>query len=189
MSSGRIIALDLGIKRIGLAVSDSNRVLAMPWAVINRMPDYVETYKSIKRSLDSIEVSLIVVGLPVSLDGKIRQAASNIHKEAENLVQLFNIEWLFWDERNSSKQVVSLITETTRRSTELLSIPQKEKYSKETGGKTITTGDVLSYASHDNKNDMRISRKHLPLRTKKKIQTIDDKAAAIILQAYLDAIK
>ncbi len=211
MAYGRVIALDLGEKRIGLAVSDSNRTLAMPWAVIERQPSHIATYENIRKSLEDIEVSLIVVGMPLSLDGKEHRAAENVHSETKNLVELFNVEWLFWDERNSSKQVTSLlhqVRDKPERITDKAKIDYSEssvKYSERTQSAELESNDGFMVLSSKNSfrrqqgsssNTLRdetgygsfsAGKPHSKIR--KRAQRIDDKAAAIILQSYLDAMR
>lgn len=82
--AGRILALDVGAKRIGVAVSDELGLLATPRAVIVR--------RSTEAALDEIvrlaqveEVSLVVVGLPISLDGQLHGQARTVQRFGERL--------------------------------------------------------------------------------------------------------
>ena len=82
--AGRILALDIGAKRIGVAVSDELRLLATPRAVIVR--------RSTESALDEIvrlaqveDVSLVVVGLPVSFDGQLHNQARIVQRFGERL--------------------------------------------------------------------------------------------------------
>ena len=82
--TGRILALDVGAKRIGVAVSDELGLLATPRTVIQR--------RSTEAALDEIvrlaqieEVSLVVVGLPVSFDGQLHGQAQTVQRFGERL--------------------------------------------------------------------------------------------------------
>lgn len=82
--TGRILALDVGAKRIGVAVSDELGLLATPRTVIQR--------RSTEAALDEIvrlaqieEASLVVVGLPVSFDGQLHGQAQTIQRFGERL--------------------------------------------------------------------------------------------------------
>ncbi len=77
--TGRILALDVGAKRIGVAVSDELGLLATPRTVIQR--------RSTEAALDEIvrlaqieEASLVVVGLPVSFDGQLHGQAQTVQR-------------------------------------------------------------------------------------------------------------
>ena len=81
---GRILALDVGAKRIGVAVSDELGLLATPRTVIVR--------RSTEAALDEIvrialaeEASLVVVGLPISLDGQLHSQARTVQRFGERL--------------------------------------------------------------------------------------------------------
>ena len=82
--TGRILALDVGAKRIGVAVSDELGLLATPRTVIQR--------RSTEAALDEIvrlaqieEASLVVVGLPVSFDGQLHGQAQTVQRFGERL--------------------------------------------------------------------------------------------------------
>ena len=82
--AGRILALDVGAKRIGVAVSDELGLLATPRTVIVR--------RSTEAALDEIvrlaraeEASLVVVGLPISLDGQLHSQAQTVQRFGERL--------------------------------------------------------------------------------------------------------
>jgi putative Holliday junction resolvase len=63
----RVLGVDLGARRIGLALSDPRGVLAGPLAVLQRTGDRAADHAAILRAAAENEVSLIVVGLPLSL--------------------------------------------------------------------------------------------------------------------------
>ena len=86
---GRVIALDLGSKRIGVASSDTTRTLASPVVVLLRRGAVVEDHKAIAEIVDEYEADTIVVGLPLSLNGTEGKAAQLIRTEFVQLQARF----------------------------------------------------------------------------------------------------
>jgi putative pre-16S rRNA nuclease len=72
---GRVAALDLGARRIGMAYSDSGRSLASPWGTIERSGDPGRDRRAVVEAVREVEASTVVVGLPLSLSGEIGPAA------------------------------------------------------------------------------------------------------------------
>ena len=66
----RALGLDLGTKRIGVAVSDSEGLLATPIEVIFRQKDARQDYLAVVELVKEWEVNVVVVGMPYSLDGQ-----------------------------------------------------------------------------------------------------------------------
>jgi putative Holliday junction resolvase len=82
---GRVVALDLGSKRIGVAYSDSSRVLASPWGTIERSGNRDRDRRAVLEAVREIEASAVVVGLPLSLSGQTGPAARGALEEADAL--------------------------------------------------------------------------------------------------------
>lgn len=82
---GRVAALDLGSKRIGVAYSDSGRLLASPWGTIERSGDPARDQRAVLDAVREIEASIVVVGLPLSLSGQMGAAARAALEETETL--------------------------------------------------------------------------------------------------------
>jgi putative Holliday junction resolvase len=87
--SGRVAALDLGARRIGVAISDSGRTLASPWGTIERSGDAEADRRAVLDAVREVEASLVVVGLPLSLSGEAGPAARAALDEAASLRALF----------------------------------------------------------------------------------------------------
>jgi putative Holliday junction resolvase len=85
---GRVAALDLGSKRIGVAYSDSGRRLASPWGTIERSGDPARDRDAVLDAVREVEASTVVVGLPLSLSGAAGPAARAALAEAEALRQV-----------------------------------------------------------------------------------------------------
>ena len=83
-----MVGVDLGERRIGVAVSDRSGTLASPWGTIERGPDPEADRHALAELAVRLEAERVVVGLPVSLDGRRRQAAQAAQKEADALERL-----------------------------------------------------------------------------------------------------
>ena len=100
----RILALDIGEKRVGLAISDSSEKIASPLKIIS-----AEDLKSCSKTFQSIiedwEVEKFLIGLPLSMSGESGKQVEAIKKLAQNLHEQFpEIPQEFYDERLSSSQ-------------------------------------------------------------------------------------
>ena len=84
-ATGRVAALDLGSRRIGVAYSDSGRTIASPWGTIERSGDAARDRSAIVDVVRDIQASVVVVGLPLSLSGAAGPAARAALDEAEAL--------------------------------------------------------------------------------------------------------
>ena len=82
---GRVAALDLGSRRIGVAFSDSRRSLASPWGAIERSGDPVRDREAVVAAVEEVEARTVVVGLPLSLSGAPGPAARSALGEAAAL--------------------------------------------------------------------------------------------------------
>jgi putative pre-16S rRNA nuclease len=79
---GRVAALDLGARRIGVAYSDSARTLASPWGTIERSGDDARDRMAVAEAVHEIDATTVVVGLPLSLSGQRGRAAQAALEEA-----------------------------------------------------------------------------------------------------------
>jgi putative Holliday junction resolvase len=84
-AGGRVAALDLGSRRVGVAFSDSGRTIASPWGTIERSGDPARDRAAIVEAVREIEASVVVVGLPLSLSGAAGPAARAALDETEKL--------------------------------------------------------------------------------------------------------
>ncbi|MGO8947363.1 MAG: Holliday junction resolvase RuvX [Ktedonobacterales bacterium] len=97
----RVLALDIGSVRIGVATSDETEFLASPYATIRRRSDQAAV-DAILRTLEETEAGLVVVGLPVSFDGKLHAQARSIQSFAENLRKRLSVPMVYADETLST---------------------------------------------------------------------------------------
>jgi putative holliday junction resolvase len=96
----KALGVDLGDRRIGVAVSDSGGALAFPLCVLERTGDRARDHRQLADTAVEHEVSTVVVGLPLSLDGAAGPAARAAQAEAEALAQvLAPVPVVTFDER------------------------------------------------------------------------------------------
>lgn len=91
-TKGRVAALDLGAKRIGVAFSDSGRSIASPWGTIERSGDAARDRRAVADAVREIEAFTVVVGLPLSLSGEVGPAAKAALAETTELRTLLEPE-------------------------------------------------------------------------------------------------
>lgn len=95
----RVLALDLGSKRIGVAVSDLTGTIASPLTVLARSRSPRHDHERIAALVREEEAELVVVGLPISLSGAEGPAARAARIEAEALATLIAVPLEMFDER------------------------------------------------------------------------------------------
>ncbi len=98
----RLMALDVGSVRIGVAVSDATGFLASPYTTLRVSRDETQTWEAIQRLIRETEAQGLVVGLPISLDGQIHAQGAKVQAFVERLKQHITIPVTFWDERLST---------------------------------------------------------------------------------------
>lgn len=97
----RILALDVGTKRIGISVSDALGIIATPVPAINRNPED-KAIDNIKNLCKNYNAQTIVVGLPKHMNGTIGEQAQDCMNFAKNFEAEYTI--VFEDERLTSRQ-------------------------------------------------------------------------------------
>jgi len=110
----RVLALDVGDKRIGVAISDPSQVLACSLKVIRRRSRQ-EDFAAVARLVEEYEVEKVVVGYPRSLDGKAHAQAEKVGRYATGLAESLTVPMLLWDERFSTVTAERLMREAGLR--------------------------------------------------------------------------
>jgi putative Holliday junction resolvase len=100
----RAVALDLGTRRIGVALSDSDGTVATPYETVHRSGDRRRDHRRIAQLVDETDAEIVVVGLPRSLDGSVGPAARAILEEVDEIGATVGAEVVTWDERLSTVQ-------------------------------------------------------------------------------------
>jgi len=97
----RNLGLDIGEKRIGVAVSDADGILATPLTTINRDDDEM-SIEAIFELVQQHQVERIVVGLPYSLDGRAGKEVEKVKAFISKFPECGGISVEMWDERLST---------------------------------------------------------------------------------------
>lgn len=105
-----VVGLDLGAKTIGVAVSDTSRLIASPLALIRR-GKFTHDAETLFRLFDDRGAAGLVIGLPVNMDGGEGPRCQSARAFARNLLRLRDIPIAFWDERLSSVAVNRLLVD------------------------------------------------------------------------------
>lgn len=98
----RVVALDLGARRIGAAVSDAGGIMATPYSTIERSGDVSADRARVAEIVSEVGAGLVVVGLPLSMDGRKGPAARAALEEAEALRKVLDVPVESYDERLTS---------------------------------------------------------------------------------------
>lgn len=153
----RLMALDVGEARIGVAVCDASGFLASPYTTLHVTRDELQMWAAIQRLIAETEAEELVVGLPISLDGQLHAQGERVQAFAERLKPHLNIPLVFWDERLSTVEAQRLLVQRS----------QDERGKRQRHGRY----------KNSRRSQARQSRRG---------QEIDALAAAVILQDYLE---
>lgn len=134
----RILGLDHGTRRVGVAVSDEMQFIAQPLEYIPAEP-FADFLTRLKEILREKEVDLILIGMPRNMDGSYGPAALKVQEFAAALKDAVTVPLKLWDERLTTKQAQQFLIQ---------------------GG----------------------------MRREKRKEKVDQTAAAILLQSYLDSL-
>jgi len=102
------LGLDVGDKRIGVALSDPGGILASPLTIIDRRDDRLDI-EAITNIITQHQVKHIIVGLPRSMDGSIGQQAQKVQAFTQTLCQHTDVPIEFRDERLSTVSAKRLL--------------------------------------------------------------------------------
>ena len=98
----RLLALDVGTKTIGIAISDSKKLISTPIETIYRK-NIAHDSKRIKLLIADRNVGGFIVGLPINMNGSEGPRCQSVRQFIKNIQPFFNIPFVFWDERLSTQ--------------------------------------------------------------------------------------
>ena len=116
---GRVLAIDMGSKRVGLAISDELRLSVRTLPALPRTP-WKRLLRSLAELCEEFDVRCIVMGLPLRLDGSEGDAAHESKRLARNLELTLKIPLILRDERLTSKTAEDFLRERGFRGREIL---------------------------------------------------------------------
>lgn len=108
----RVLAVDYGSRRVGLALSDPGRTLASGLPTLHRQGPLAEAVAQLARRHEAAEV---VVGLPLDMDGSRGAKALEVESFAEDLRALLPVPVTLWDERLSTVRAWRVLREAGTR--------------------------------------------------------------------------
>jgi putative Holliday junction resolvase len=95
----RLLAIDFGLKRIGLALSDPLRIFAYPYKTLLNDKNF---WEELGKIIEKKNIVKIILGYPFRENGSKSDITTAIEKLAGELKKRFNLEIIFWDERYTS---------------------------------------------------------------------------------------
>ena len=110
----RAVGIDLGGRRIGVALSDSAGTLALPYEVVHRSGDRRRDHRRLAELVAEAEAEVLVVGIPYSLDGSVGPTARRYLAETEELRATIGVPVETYDER-----LTTVTAERSLRDTQL----------------------------------------------------------------------
>ena len=110
----RILGLDHGTKRIGVAVSDELKMIAQPLVFIDAEP-LASALEQLCGILKEKDVELIVLGMPRNMDGTYGPAAEKVREFMTQLTNVTSLPIRTWDERLTSAQANRILLEANVR--------------------------------------------------------------------------
>ena len=103
----RLMGIDPGRKRVGIAISDENKIIATPYTTLIKNK-YSEFLKEIIKIFNENQIKGIVVGNPINMDGSPSQSSQSAKDLAINLSKDVTENVTLWDERLSSQGAFNL---------------------------------------------------------------------------------
>jgi len=109
--AGRVLGLDVGLRRVGVAISDPLGITAQGLETLHRKNKKYDL-QHLNRIIREYDVKEIVVGLPLRMSGAEGAQAEKIQAFAEDLRKHFKLPVHLWDERLTSAEANRLLRET-----------------------------------------------------------------------------
>jgi len=116
----RLMGIDPGKKRVGIAISDENKIIATPYTTLIKNK-YSEFIKEIIKIVEENQIKGIVIGNPINMDGTSSQSSQSAKDLAINLSKDVTKNITLWDERLSSQGAFNLSNELMSNSSKKVS--------------------------------------------------------------------
>jgi putative Holliday junction resolvase len=144
-SSGRLLALDLGTKRIGVAVTDELQMTTRAVCIIERK-SWKKVLKQIVSFLDEFDAVGLVLGLPYNTDGSESEMSLEARRLARNFSLSVNVPVFLHDERLTSYEAKGYLTK--------LGLSEKEIWDRvDSEAAAIILSDFLQFRNEKSKQD------------------------------------
>ena len=106
-NKSRLLGLDLGSKRIGVAICDDKRSIATPFKTITKVSSD-QFINELKFIIEENNIKGIIVGNPINMDGTLGRSSQSIKSICKNILKKIDIPLCLWDERLSTKAAFNL---------------------------------------------------------------------------------
>ena len=116
----RLMGIDPGRKRVGVAISDENKIIATPYTTLVKNK-YSEFVKEIIEIFNENQIKGIVVGNPINMDGSPSQSSQSANDLAINLSKDVTKNITLWDERLSSQGAFNLSNDLSSNTSKKIS--------------------------------------------------------------------
>ena len=103
----RLLGIDPGKKRVGIAISDENKIIATPYTTIIKN-NFSELLIEMNKIINENDIKGIIIGNPINLDGSNSQSSQSAKDLAINLSKNITLPVAMWDERLSSRGAFNL---------------------------------------------------------------------------------
>ncbi len=97
----RLLGLDLGSKRIGVAICDDHQSIATPFRTINKESSD-QFINELKLIIKENNIEGIIVGNPINMDGSLSRSSQSIKDVCKNILKNIDVPLCLWDERLST---------------------------------------------------------------------------------------
>jgi putative Holliday junction resolvase len=118
MTSHVIMAIDHGLARLGISISDPLHIIARPYTILNRRSKQ-EDFTTIRSIIQDENVGKVVMGLPTDSSGNIGPQALKTIRWAVKLSEVISLPIVFWDESFSSIDAASIKRQSSGKRTHL----------------------------------------------------------------------
>jgi len=131
----RLIGIDLGSKRIGIAICDENQKIATPFKTVNKnkLNDLVLELKQI---IEENNIKGLIIGNPINMDGSFGKSSQSAQDISINISKNINIPVCMWDERLSTVGAFNLSSQLD------INVNKREKKIDENAAAFILQGAI-----------------------------------------------
>ena len=116
----RLLGIDPGKKRIGVAISDENKIIATPYTTIIKNK-FLDLLNNLNKIILENDIKGIIIGNPINLDGSPSESSQSAKDLAINLSKNITIPITMWDERLSSRGAFNISSELDINSSKKIS--------------------------------------------------------------------
>jgi len=131
----RLIGLDLGTKRIGIAICDERQSIATPFKTVQK-DNFDKFLDELKLIIKENNIEGIIVGNPINMDGSLGPSAQSVNDVCVNILKNINMPLCLWDERLSTVGAFNLSSQLD------IKVSKKIKYIDQNAAAFILQGAI-----------------------------------------------